>query len=95
MLQKFDERRTLIYEQLNSISSFSCGMPRGAFYAFPNIKKTGLSSEAAQDFFLTEAGVALIAGTSFGEYGEGYIRFSYANSSEKIIEAIDRIKKII
>ena len=70
-------------------------MPRGAFYAFPNIKNIGLSSEAAQDFFLNEAGVATIAGTSFGNYGEGYIRFSYANSTEKILEAIERIKKVI
>jgi len=95
MLQEFEDRRLLIHKELNSISNFSCAMPRGAFYAFPNIKKTGLSSEAVQDFFLNEAGVAVIAGTSFGEYGEGYIRFSYANSSKKIIEAIRRIKKII
>ena len=94
MLQEFDSRRLLIHKELNSLSSFKCRMPGGAFYAFPNIKDTGLSAEEAQDLFLNEAGVAIIAGTSFGKAGQGYVRFSYANSRENIIEAINRIKKL-
>ncbi len=92
MMKEFDERRKLIQQQLNSIPKFSCRIPKGAFYAFPNIKKTGLSSEEAQNRFLNEAGVATIAGTSFGVYGKDYLRFSYANSQQNIIEAINRIK---
>ena len=70
-------------------------MPGGAFYAFPNIKETGLSSEEAQDLFLNEAGVATIAGTSFGDAGEGYVRFSYANNSENIVRAIAKIRAVL
>ena len=70
-------------------------MPGGAFYAFPNIKETGLSSEQAQDLFLNKAGVATIAGTSFGNAGEGYLRFSYANSSENIVRAVAKIKELL
>ena len=95
MLEEFDLRRSLICRELNSLPNFNCTMPGGAFYVFPNIKGTGLSSEAAQNLFLNEAGVATIAGTSFGSAGEGYLRFSYANSSENIIEAIKRIKKLL
>ena len=95
MLEEFDSRRILICKELNSLANFECALPGGAFYAFPNIKNTGLSSEAAQDLFLNEAGVATIAGTSFGNAGDGYLRFSYANSRINIIEAIQRIKKIL
>jgi aspartate aminotransferase len=95
MLEAFNSRRSLICKELNSLPNFHCKLPGGAFYVFPNIKNTGLSSEEAQDLFLNEAGVATIAGTSFGTYGQGYLRFSYANSSEKIIEAVRRIKKLL
>ena len=95
MLREFDSRRTLICKELNALPNFKCALPGGAFYAFPNIKDTGLSSEEAQNLFLNEAGVATIAGTSFGTSGEGYIRFSYANSRENIIEAIQQIKKVL
>ena len=95
MLREFDSRRTLICKELNSLPKFKCALPGGAFYAFPNIKDTGLSSEEAQNLFLNEAGVATIAGTSFGTSGQGYIRFSYASSRENIFEAIQRIKKVL
>ncbi len=95
MCREFDTRRSLIHNQLNSLTNFQCSIPGGAFYAFPNITKTGLTSEQAQDLFLNEAGVAVIAGTSFGNEGQGYLRFSYANSRENITEAIRRIKKLV
>ncbi len=95
MIEEFRKRRSLIFKELNAVPKISCKMPGGAFYAFPNIKDTGLSSKTAQDLFLNEAGVATISGTSFGASGEGYVRFSYANSIESIIEAIARIRKII
>ena len=95
IIEQFSIRRLLIHKELNSLPNFKCKMPGGAFYAFPNIKETGLSSEQAQDLFLNEGGVATIAGTSFGEAGEGHLRFSYANSTENIIKAIQQIKKIL
>ena len=95
MLTEFDIRRHMICNELNLLPQIKCMLPGGAFYVFPNIKGTGLSSEDAQNLFLNEAGVATIAGTSFGKSGQGYLRFSYANSSEKIIEAIGRIKKLL
>jgi aspartate aminotransferase len=92
MVVAFDERRRVIMRELNQIAGFSCVEPAGAFYAFPNISKTGISARELQDRLLNEAGVALIAGTSFGAQGEGYVRFSYANSTENILTAIERIK---
>ncbi len=92
MVAAFDERRRVIVPELNQIPGFRCVEPGGAFYAFPNITATGLSARAAQDRFLAEAGVATIAGTSFGAWGEGYLRFSYASSIDAIREAIRRIK---
>ena len=94
MLNEFNERRKTIHEKLNSINNFSCIMPKGAFYAFANIKKTGLTSDIAQDLILNEANVATVSGTSFGKYGEGYIRFSYASSLENINLAMNRISNI-
>ncbi|MCW5732103.1 MAG: pyridoxal phosphate-dependent aminotransferase [Alphaproteobacteria bacterium] len=91
MMRAFEERRRLIVGALNRLPGFRCVDPGGAFYAFPNIAATGFSARELQDRLLEEAGVATIAGTSFGEMGEGYIRFSYANSSENISEAIRRI----
>jgi len=92
MRRAFDERRQLILRELNQIEGFHCVEPQGAFYAMPNIEGTGISARDMQDGLLEEAGVATIAGTSFGEYGEGYIRFSYAASSEEILEAMTRIR---
>ena len=92
MMRAFDARRRLIVEELNALPGFRCIEPAGAFYAFPNIEGTGMSARQAQDRFLEEAGVATIAGTSFGAWGEGYLRFSYASSEESIREAIARIR---
>jgi len=95
MVSAFDERRRVIVSELNQIAGFRCVDPGGAFYAFPNIEGTGLDARTLQDKLLTEAGVATVAGTSFGDYGEGYIRFSYANSVENIRDAIARIKQCL
>ena len=95
MLNEFEKRRRFIVEALNKLPGISCKKPGGAFYVFPNIMKTGLSSQKAQDDFLEIAGVATISGTSFGEFGEGFLRFSYANSLHNIEEALTRIKKVI
>ncbi|MBL41096.1 MAG: aspartate aminotransferase [Rhodospirillaceae bacterium] len=94
MLNEFNKRRNVIHEQLNSINNFSCIKPKGAFYAFANIKKTGLTSNQVQDLILNEANVATVAGTSFGELGEGFIRFSYAASLDNINKAMERISTI-
>ncbi|MEO8210658.1 MAG: pyridoxal phosphate-dependent aminotransferase [bacterium] len=95
MKEEFLIRRDIIVEGLNSIKGFSCIVPLGAFYAFPNITKTGYNSKELNDHLLYKGGVAALAGTSFGEYGEGYLRFSYANSRENIREAIKRIKEVV
>lgn len=92
MTRAFDERRKVIVQELNDIPGFSCINPGGAFYAFPNISGTGLTARQFQDGLLEEVGVATVAGTSFGEYGEGFIRFSYANSVENIQAALQRIR---
>ena len=95
MVRAFDERRQLIIGRLNALPGFSCVTPLGAFYAFPNITGTGRSAQALQDAMLNEAGVATVAGTSFGALGEGYVRFSYAASRDQIDEAMTRIAKIL
>jgi aspartate/methionine/tyrosine aminotransferase len=92
MVEAFDKRRRVIVSELNQIPGFRCADAAGAFYAFPNIAGTGLTARALQDKLLNEAGVATVAGTSFGAWGEGFLRFSYANSTENILEAIRRIK---
>jgi aspartate aminotransferase len=92
MTAAFDERRKIIVKELNDIPGFSCVNPGGAFYAFPNISQTGMTARQFQDGLLEEVGVATVAGTSFGEYGEGFVRFSYANSIENIQEALQRIR---
>jgi aspartate aminotransferase len=91
MVRAFDERRQVILERLNALPGVRCVRPGGAFYAFPNIAGTGYSSRQLQDDLLNEVGVALVSGTSFGDQGEGYIRFSYASSIANIEEAIARI----
>jgi aspartate aminotransferase len=88
MLAEFRVRRQLVVEGLNAIPGVSCIEPAGAFYAFPNITQTGLASRALQDRLLEEAGVAMLAGTAFGSYGEGYMRLSYANSQDNLREAL-------
>ena len=95
MMKRFKEKRDRIVKGLNSIPGFNCLSPKGAFYVFPNIKETGMSSQECADHLLYNAGVAALPGTAFGPYGEGYLRFSYATTLENIDEAVKRIKKII
>ena len=92
MVAAFDQRRKIIVERLNELPGFRCRMPRGAFYAFPNIEDTGMDAKTLQNRLLEEIGVATVAGTSFGALGEGFIRFSYASSIENIAEAVERIE---
>ncbi|MGH2449462.1 MAG: aminotransferase class I/II-fold pyridoxal phosphate-dependent enzyme, partial [Chloroflexota bacterium] len=92
MVEEFRRRRDLVIEGLNDIRGVTAAMPQGAFYAFPNIKGTGLTSRRAADSLLYDAGVATLAGTSFGANGEGYLRLSYANSLENLQEALRRMK---
>jgi len=91
MVEEFRVRRDIIVDGLNEIPGFRCHKPSGAFYVFPNIKDTNMSSKEIANFLMNEAGVAVLAGTTFGEYGEGYIRLSYANSQENIRRAIEKI----
>jgi aspartate/methionine/tyrosine aminotransferase len=94
MVAEFRRRRDAIVAGLNQIPGFRCATPGGAFYAFPNVTGTGMSSKELADFLLYEAGVAGLDGGCFGKYGEGYIRFSYANSMTNLMEAINRIQKV-
>jgi aspartate aminotransferase len=91
MNAEFKRRRDVFVAGLNKIKGFSCLVPKGAFYAFPNIKKTGWPSKKLADALLEQAGVACLSGTAFGEYGEGYLRFSVANSLENLNKALARI----
>lgn len=95
MVGVFRERRDFIVKGLNEIPGFSCKLPLGAFYVFPSIKKLGLPSKKLADLLLEEAGVACLSGTAFGALGEGYLRFSYANSMENIQEALSRVTKLL
>jgi len=91
MRDEFQRRRDVFVAGLNKIKGFSCRMPKGAFYVFPNITKTGWKSKPLADALLEQAGVAALSGTSFGEFGEGYLRFSVANSLENLNEALNRL----
>jgi len=91
MRAKFKERRDVMVAGLNKIKGFSCRVPHGAFYVFPNITKTGWRSKKLADALLEDAGVAALSGTAFGDFGEGYLRFSVANSIENIEKALDHI----
>jgi aspartate/methionine/tyrosine aminotransferase len=91
MCGEFKRRRDVFVAGLNKIKGFSCRMPKGAFYVFPNITKTGWKSKPLADALLEQAGVAALSGTAFGEFGEGYLRFSVANSLENLQQALDRI----
>ncbi len=95
MIQEFGRRRDVIVDGLNSIPGFRCHRPHGAFYVFPNIEGTGFSSQRMADHLLEEAGVACLSGTSFGQFGEGFIRFSYANSIENIEKALNRVDEAV
>lgn len=95
MVEAFDRRRQVIVEGLNALPGVRCADAAGAFYAFPNIEGTGLSARKAQDSFLETCGIATVAGTSFGAHGEGFLRFSYANSEDNIREALARIGKFL
>lgn len=93
MVAEFKRRRDAFIAGLNTIPGFRCPVPQGAFYAFPNIEGTGRTSKALADELLYEAGVACLNGGSFGQFGNGYIRFSYANSFENLMEAVDRMRR--
>jgi aspartate/methionine/tyrosine aminotransferase len=95
MVEEFRKRRDFIVDGLNNLPGFSCHKPDGAFYVFPNITKTGMKSRELADMLLYEAGVACLSGTAFGKYGEGYLRFSYANSIPMIEEGLRRIGKVL
>ena len=94
MVSEFRRRRDAFCSALNRIPGFRCPMPEGAFYAFPSVRNTGVPSKDLADLLLNEAGVACLGGESFGDYGEGYLRFSYANSLENLLEAARRIEAI-
>jgi aspartate aminotransferase len=95
MLSEYQRRRNVIVDGLNNIPGFTCQKPQGAFYVFPNITGTGMSSTELANLILEKAGVALLPGNSFGEYGEGYLRLSYANSIENIQKGLERIRLIL
>jgi aspartate/methionine/tyrosine aminotransferase len=95
MVAKFRERRDAFCAGLNTLPGFRCTIPGGAFYAYPNISGTGMASKVLADALLEKAGVACLSGTAFGAYGEGYLRFSVANSNDNLMAAIDRIREFL
>ena len=95
MVAEFQHRRDGFCAGLNTLPGFHCSIPGGAFYAFPNITGTGFSSDALADALLEKAGVACLSGTAFGKFGEGYLRFSIANSEEQLMAAVGRIQKFL
>jgi aspartate/methionine/tyrosine aminotransferase len=95
MMKAFDRRRKVVVEGLNALPGVSCITPKGAFYAFPNVSKTGWKAKRLASELLENAGVALIGGPDFGILGEGYIRLSYANSEENILRALERMKAFL
>src|SRR5215468_3796103 len=95
MVAEFDRRRTVVVEGLNRLPGVSCATPKGAFYAFPNIKRTGWKAKALATALLEDAGVAIIGGPDFGILGEGYVRLSYANSTENILRALERMGEFL
>lgn len=94
MMARFTQKRDRIVNGLNQVPGFSCKIPKGAFYAFPNIKNTGMSSKDCSEFILKETGIATVPGTAFGDAGEGYLRFSFATSIEIIDEAMERLRSV-
>jgi aspartate aminotransferase len=95
MVAEFDKRRKVVVDGLNKLPGVSCATPKGAFYAFPNVKRTGWKAKALASSLLEDAGVAIIGGPDFGILGEGYIRVSYANSTENILKALDRMREFL
>jgi aspartate/methionine/tyrosine aminotransferase len=95
MVAEYQRRRNIIVDGLNAIPGFSCQKPQGAFYAFPNVRKTGMNSNDLANLILEKAGVALLPGSSFGDYGDGYLRLSYANSIENIQRGLEKIMKAV
>jgi aspartate/methionine/tyrosine aminotransferase len=95
MVAQFDQRRKVVVEGLNRLPDVSCATPKGAFYAFPNIKGTTWKAKALASSLLEDAGVAIIGGPDFGILGEGYVRLSYANSTENILRALDRMGEFL
>jgi aspartate aminotransferase len=95
MVAEFDKRRKVVVDGLNKLPGVSCATPKGAFYAFPNIKRTGWKAKALASALLDDAGVAIIGGPDFGILGEGYIRVSYANSTENILKALERMREFL
>ena len=95
MMKEFTKRREIVVDGLNSLKGIKCSIPKGAFYAFPNIKNTGMTSKQFADKALYDCGVALLPGTSFGEFGEGFIRISFANSIDNIQDGIKRLSTIL
>ena len=95
MYDEYEQRRNIVVDGINSIHGLSCITPGGAFYVFINIKKTGMTSESFCDYILEDAGVAILPGSSFGEFGEGFVRICYAVNQDKIKNALERIKKSI
>jgi aspartate/methionine/tyrosine aminotransferase len=95
MVAEFDRRRKVVVDGLNRLPGVSCATPKGAFYAFPNIKRTGWQAKPLANTLLDEAGVAIIGGPDFGILGEGYVRLSYANSTENIVKALDRMGEFL
>ncbi len=91
MRDEFQRRRDVFVAGLNKVKGFSCRLPKGAFYVFPNITGTGWNSKKLADALLDEAGVACLSGTAFGDFGEGYLRFSVANSLENLNDALARV----
>jgi aspartate/methionine/tyrosine aminotransferase len=95
MIAEFDKRRKVVVEGLNKLPGVSCATPKGAFYAFPNVKRTGWKAKALASALLEDAGVAIIGGPDFGILGEGYVRLSYANSTENILKALNRMGEFL
>src|SRR5207247_3438841 len=95
MVAEFDKRRQVVFDGLNKLPGVSCIMPKGAFYAFPNVKCTGWKAKVLANALLDDAGVAIIGGPDFGILGEGYVRLSYANSTENIFKALQRMGEFL
>jgi aspartate/methionine/tyrosine aminotransferase len=95
MIAEFDKRRKVVVEGLNKLPGVSCVVPKGAFYAFPNVKRTGWKAKDLATTLLNETGVVTIGGPDFGILGEGYMRLSYANSTENILKALDRMGEFL
>jgi aminotransferase len=95
MVAEYQRRRDYAVRAINQIQGLSCNNPAGAFYIFVNIKKLNKTSAEVSDFFLNDAGLTIVPGTVFGERGEGYLRLSYANSYDRIVEACERLKNSV